>query len=128
MQAIAPALVCAVCPACLTTYAKVFSSVGVGFGLSEAHHLGLMAVAVTASVGLSAWRTHRTGRRWPLGFALVGAAAIIAGHLSPTLHLLEWLGVSILLVGGLTEHFRLRMARGARPGAAPAALGTEQPK
>jgi hypothetical protein len=57
---------------------------------------------------VSAWRTVRTGRRWPLSVAVVGATAVAIGHAVPSAHLLEWVGVAILLAGGLTEHFRLR--------------------
>lgn len=117
LSSLVPVLACAVCPACLTTYAKVFSSAGAGLGLSDAHHELILGVAVVASVGLSAWRTRRTGRRWPLVTALAGAGAIVLGHAVEGLHALEWVGVSILLVGGLTEHFRLRAVR-ARAGAA----------
>jgi hypothetical protein len=123
LASLGPALACAVCPACLTTYAKVFSSAGAGFGVSDAFHEIILGVAVVASVGLSAWRTRRTGRRWPLVTALVGATAIVVGHAVEGLHALEWMGVLILLVGGLTEHFRLRSQQ-ARARAAVAVPST----
>lgn len=103
-----PVLACAVCPACLTTYAKLFSVLGVGVGLSEWHHQVLLAVAIGASLGLSAWRTWRTRRAWPISVAIVGVGLVLVGHLGDDLHTLEWVGVLVLLVGGLTEHFRLR--------------------
>jgi hypothetical protein len=103
-----PILACALCPACVTTYAKVFAVLGVGFGLSETQHVALLVVALAGSLGVSAWRTVRTGRRWPLSVAVVGATAVVIGHAVPSAHLLEWVGVAILLAGGLTEHFRLR--------------------
>lgn len=104
-SAILPVLACAVCPACLTTYAKLFSVLGVGFGLSEFHHLVLLVVAISASIGVSAWRTRRV---WPIAIALTGSALVATGHLAGDLHAVEWAGVLLLLVGGLTEHFRLR--------------------
>ncbi|MBP8808912.1 MAG: hypothetical protein KBG48_15080 [Kofleriaceae bacterium] len=103
-----PILACALCPACVTTYAKLFAVLGVGFGLSETQHVALLVVALAGSLGVSAWRTVRTGRRWPLSVAVVGATAVAIGHAVPSAHLLEWVGVAILLAGGLTEHFRLR--------------------
>ena len=108
LSAILPVLACAVCPACLTTYAKLFSVLGVGFGLSEFHHLVLLVVAIGASIGVSAWRSWRTRRVWPIAIALAGSALVATGHFVGDLHAVEWAGVLLVLVGGLTEHFRLR--------------------
>lgn len=105
---ILPVLACAVCPACLTTYAKLFSVLGVGLGLSEFHHLVLLVIAISASIGVSAWRSWRTRRVWPIAIALTGSALVATGHFARGLHVVEWAGVLLLLVGGLTEHFRLR--------------------
>jgi hypothetical protein len=81
---------------------------GVGFGLSEFHHLVLLVVAISASIGVSAWRSWRTRRVWPIAIALTGSALVATGHFAGDLHFIEWAGVLLLLVGGLTEHFRLR--------------------
>lgn len=108
---ILPVLACAVCPACLTTYAKLFSVLGVGLGLSELHHLVLLVIAISTSIGVSAWRSWRTRRAWPIAIALTGSALVATGHLAGDLHVVEWAGVLVLLVGGLTEHFRLRRQR-----------------
>lgn len=103
-----PVLACAVCPACLATYAKLFSVAGVGLGLDEAAHATLLFTAVIASVGLSAWRSWRTKRAWPVSVALVGCSLLLAGHLAGgAFHGLEWAGVITMLVGGLAEHIRL---------------------
>jgi hypothetical protein len=107
-SAVLPMLACAVCPACITTYAKLGSVLGVGFGLSEFHHLLLLVVALTASIGLSAWRSWRTKRSWPIIVAITGSSLVVAGHYFEHLHLLEWAGVLVLLAGGLSEHIRLR--------------------
>jgi hypothetical protein len=106
-----PVLACAVCPACVTTYAKVLSLFGVGFGLSEAHHLLMLAAAVLISVSVSGWRTWRSGRAWPLATALTGASLIAVGHLAHEIHFLEWAGVLVLLGGGLFEQFRSKALR-----------------
>jgi len=103
-----PVLACAVCPACLATYAKLFSALGVGFGLSERQHVALLIVAVTASVLVSAWRTWRAKRIWPLAIALTGSSLVLFGHFAGDLHLIEWAGMLCLLGGGLTEQLRLR--------------------
>lgn len=104
-----PVLACAVCPACVTAYAKVLSLVGLGFGLSETQHVILLVLALTCSLAVSAWRSWRSRRWWPIATAIVGAALVTVGHVSDS-HMLEWLGVLVLLVGGLVEHFRLRRA------------------
>lgn len=110
-SAILPVIACAACPACLTTFTKLFSVLGIGFGLSEFHHLVLLVVALSASIGVSAWRSWRTRRVWPIAIAITGSALVAAGHLGGDLHSVEWAGVLVLLIGGLTEHFRLRRQR-----------------
>lgn len=124
LTAALPALACAVCPACLSLYAKLGSITGVGWGLSESTHERLLFAAVGVSLVVSAWRTWRRRRAWPLGVAMVGAAAVLAGHaLGHGIGAsLEWIGVLIMLVGGLAEHFtRVRPALrvvGAMPASA----------
>jgi hypothetical protein len=103
-----PVLACAVCPACLATYTKLLSLAGVSLGFDEALHQWLLAVALVVSVAVSAWRSWRTGRAWPVLVAMCGSALVAGGHLLGDLHALEWGGVLVLLAGGLSEHFRLR--------------------
>jgi hypothetical protein len=110
-----PLLACAVCPACLATYTKLLSLVGVSVGLDEAAHQLLMAVALIVSVGVSAWRSWRTGRAWPLLVATCGSTLVAAGHLLGDIHAVEWAGVLVLLIGGLSEHFRLRRQAAVAP-------------
>jgi len=112
-------LACAVCPACLATYTKLLSLAGVSIGFDEALHQLLMAVALTVSVGVSAWRSWRTGRAWPVLLAVGGSALVAGGHLLGDLHAVEWAGVLVLLAGGVSEHFRLRrrVAHGLSPDA-----------
>jgi hypothetical protein len=107
-SALLPVLACAVCPACLATYTKLLSLVGVSFGFDEALHDLLMAVALALSLGVSTWRSSSTGRAWPLLLAVGGSALVAGGHLLGELHVLEWAGVLVLLTGGLSEQFRLR--------------------
>lgn len=106
-----PILACAVCPACLATYAKIFSVFGVGFGLRETQHTALLIVAIAASVAVSAWRSHRTKRAWPIAVASLGAGLLLLGHWAHGWHALEWLGMGVLLIGGVTEQLRLARAR-----------------
>lgn len=109
LSALAPALACAVCPACLSTYAKIAASFGSGLAIGETAHLVLLLVAIAVSLAVSAWRSWRSQRAWPLALALVGGAMLVIGHvveLAP----LEWGGIAVLLAGGLVEH--LRFVRG----------------
>lgn len=99
--ALAPALACALCPACLTTYAKVFATVGVGAALTAGQHLAVLLVAVAISLGISGYRTWRSGRAWPLVVALAGCGLLVLGHLWR--EGLEWAGMATLLVGGVGE-------------------------
>lgn len=112
-----PILACAVCPACLSTYAKVFASLGVGAALSARAHLAVLAVAIAASLLVSGVRSWRAKRPWPLVVALSGCALVLAGHLGDA-HALEWLGVVVLVVGGLLEQRLARAADSSSPSGA----------
>lgn len=109
-SAVLPVLACAVCPACLATYTKVLSSLGVGFGLSDVAHMLLLLVAVTTSIAISSWRSWRTRRAWPVVVACIGATLVLVGH-AVDVHIAEWGGVLVLVIGGVTEHLRLRHRR-----------------
>lgn len=106
-SAVAPLLACAVCPACLTTYGKVLSALGAGVGVSERQHGVLLVVAVAASLAVSAWRTWRARRPWPLAVAALGAGLVLSGHWADA-HSIEWAGILVLVVGGITEQVKLR--------------------
>lgn len=101
-----PLLACAVCPACLATYAKLLSVLGVSVGLTEYQHSVILAFAIGISVLVSAWRSVRSRRAWPLVFALLGSCFVVTGHVFGELHALEWLGVLVLLVSGVIEQLR----------------------
>jgi hypothetical protein len=103
-----PALACAVCPACLATYAQLLSMIGISVALSETQHLSLMVLALATSVLVSAWRAQRIRSAWPIVAALSGASLMLTGHLLAEAHWLEWTGVLVLLGGGLAERFLLR--------------------
>src|SRR5690606_5161320 len=45
-------LACALCPACLTTYAKLLSVLGMGVGLDAAAHERLLPAALVASIAI----------------------------------------------------------------------------
>lgn len=102
LASVLPLLACAVCPACLSAYAKVLSAVGVGLVLTETQHAVIMAIAVTSSVAVSGWRSYRAARVWPVMVSVSGATLVIGGHLFET-GAVEWAGVLVLLIGGLVE-------------------------
>jgi len=107
-SAMLPFLACAVCPVCLSNYAKLLSLAGMGFGMSETHHLILLAVAISASVIVSGWRSCRTKRLWPFAVAVTGSGLVLTGHMLGEVSRLEWTGVVVLFIGGITERLRLR--------------------
>ena len=109
---LAPVLICLICPACLSTYAKVFAALGVGISLTNEQHGWLLAVAVGLSVVVSGWRSWRSRRAWPIVVAALGGGLLLAGHFAPHAPV-EWLGIVVLLVGGLVEQqvFRHRARR-----------------
>jgi hypothetical protein len=109
-SAVAPALACAVCPACLATYGKVLSALGVGVGVTEQQHEVLLVVAVAVSLAVSAWRTWRTRTPWPVTVATLGAGLVLSGHWADV-HAIEWAGILVLIVGGVTEQVKLRRRR-----------------
>jgi hypothetical protein len=112
-SAVAPALACAVCPACLATYGKVLSALGVGVGVTERQHEVLLVVAVALSLAVSAWRTWRTRRPWPVTVATLGAGLVLSGHWAD-IHAIEWAGIVVLVVGGITEQVKLRRRRSSK--------------
>jgi hypothetical protein len=117
---VVPVLACAVCPACVSTYAKVFATIGVAAALSERQHLALLVFAVITSVAVSAYRSWRSRRAWPVLVAVAGCTFLSAGHLLEA-NALEWLGMAILIIGGMLERRATRrVTRAAEPGLASA--------
>lgn len=113
LSTLAPILACAVCPACVTTYAKVLSLVGLGFALSETQHVALLVFAVLISLGLSGRRSWIERRIWPIAISFVGCTLLVLGHALDEVHALEWAGVVVLLVGGLAERQLAARSRAA---------------
>lgn len=113
---ILPVLACAVCPACIASYSSALSAVGISATLGEAYHHYFLAVALLVTLGLQAYRAHRTQRRAPLVAAIVGSTLLVGGHAlddsgfaawSP---LLVWAGVAVLLGSSIVDVVRTRRA------------------
>ena len=115
--ALAPVLACAVCPACLSTYAKVLSLLGVGVTLTESTHHILLVLAVCVSLGASFWKARRRHQWGPLWVAILGCALLAMGHARDEDPVLTWSGVVVLLVGGLWERQAGRRVAASRGGA-----------
>ncbi|ADO70923.1 MerC family mercury resistance protein [Stigmatella aurantiaca] len=98
-----PLLACAVCPACLSTYAKVLSFLGVGFLLTESAHQGILVVAVAISIGMGGWKAWRLRRGGPFAATVVGCALLILGHALDENAVMSWGGVAVLLGGAMWE-------------------------
>lgn len=100
---VVPLLACAVCPACLSTYAQVLSFVGVGLSLTESAHQVLLALAIAVSLAVSGWRFRRLRRLGPLLATAAGCVLLVLGHALEEDPVLTWGGVAVLLAGGLWE-------------------------
>jgi hypothetical protein len=81
LAALAPLLACALCPACLSLYAKLAGVVGAGLAISEAAHAALLATAMLVSVLVSAYRYRLTRRGWPVSLSLVGITLMTLAHI-----------------------------------------------
>jgi hypothetical protein len=112
---IGPALACAVCPACLATYAKAFSVVGFSAWLSETQHLAFLSVAIVFSVVFGVRRARQLQRWEPFGFTSLGCALLVIAHAYDDARWPTWFGLAALFVGGVYGA-RLASARSlARP-------------
>src|SRR5919109_3068486 len=58
----APVIACAFCPACLASYTKLLSLVGIGLALTEEQHTILLGAALGISIAASMWRARRAAR------------------------------------------------------------------
>jgi hypothetical protein len=114
ISTLAPVIACAFCPACLASYAKLLSLVGIGVALTEAQHTALLTSALGISVAASAWCARRTERWSPLLGALTGGLLALAGHLCGRAWL-EWGGVGIMVASAWHERWLARRGRPSRP-------------
>lgn len=116
-----PVLACAVCPACMSAYAKIFSALGAGATLSARTHGILVGLALTVSLVMSARRAHRTRTYRMFSGTAFFAMLVILGHVREA-SIVEWLGIAGLLAVGLYEHpaiGRLRRRARSAPQSAP---------
>jgi hypothetical protein len=110
-------LACALCPACLSLYAKVASAVGTGLAIGEEAHAVLLGIALTVSLSAALWRWHQTKRLPPLLLSVLGAALVGLAHALGEVAWLEWSGMALLLTSAVVDRWGHRA--GATPEAAP---------
>jgi len=124
-SALLPVLACALCPACVSMYSSLLATVGLGLVMTETQHHALLAVAVLAALGFSAWRASRTGSWRFVLVTAAGCALLVAAHLFGEIAILTWTGIATLLLGGwLERRSRRARARGSDT-VAPVAVSDE---
>ena len=106
-----PLVACAFCPACLTFWAPLLASLGLGFALPEAAHPAGIAIAVLVVLAPAALRARRVKVWRPLLLVAVGAAVLVATHTLGGGRFVEFLGALSLILGSFLE----RRAGGVAP-------------
>ena len=122
--ALAPAIACAFCPACLSIYGAVWKAVGLGALVSEGSHHVVLAVAIAVTLVLAARVARQRRAASPLAIAAIGSVLLTVGHADEAVAV-EWLGLAVLVVGPIVDRRRWRRrlaAISARAGAAVARL------
>ena len=117
LSMLAPLFVCAFCPACLTLWAPLFASLGVGFALPEAVHPAAMGVAAVVALAPAMRRAHQA-RFWkPVWFVCCGAVLFLVSHAIEGGRVIELGGALCLVLGNVLER-RLSGAQRRAVGAA----------
>ena len=113
-----PLLACAFCPACLTLWAPLLASLGLGFALPEAVHPAGIGIAVLVALAPAAQRARRAKAWRPLLFVAAGAGMLLATHAVHGGRIIELLGALCLVLGSLLER-RAGSVTGLTKGVAP---------
>jgi hypothetical protein len=98
-----PLVACAFCPACLTLWAPLLASLGLGFALPEAVHPAGIAIAVLVALAPAARRAQRAKVWPPLVFVAAGAVLFLATHALGNGRLVELIGAVSLVFGSVLE-------------------------
>jgi hypothetical protein len=101
--ALLPLLACAFCPACLTLWAPLLASLGLGFALPEAVHPAGIAIAVLVALAPAALRARRAKVWRPLLLVAAGAAVLVATHTLGGGRFVELLGALSFVFGSFLE-------------------------
>ena len=98
-----PLVACAFCPACVTLWAPLLASLGLGFALPGAVHPAGIARAVLVAVTPAVLRARRAKAWLPLLFVAAGAVLFLATHVFGAGRAVELLGAISLVVGSALE-------------------------
>jgi hypothetical protein len=98
-----PLVVCAFCPACLTLWAPLLASLGLGLALPEVVHPTGIAVAVLVALAPAALRARRAKVWRPLLFVAAGAGLLVATHVLGRGRIIELQGALCLVLGSVLE-------------------------
>ena len=114
LAALAPLLVCAFCPACMTLWAPLLASIGLGFALPESVHSVGLGLAILAALAPAAWHARRAQFWQPVLFVVAGAGVFLSTHAFEGGRLTEVLGALSLVLGSSLERRARRNVRAAR--------------
>jgi hypothetical protein len=78
--ALLPMIACALCPACISAWAPLLATAGLGLAMTESQHTALLIGTIALSLAVAVWRALRT-RAWvPVLLTGTGGASMLAGH------------------------------------------------
>ena len=92
-------IACSTCPVCLSIYASVLSTLGVGFCLTEEVHGLFLGGALLVAIGLALLGVRKHGRWLPVALTGFGGTLLLLSHFYFD-HLIFDLSGTVLLVAG----------------------------
>lgn len=99
--AVLPLLPSFSCPVCIAAYAGLFSSLGLGFLLTDRVQRPLIVAFLIVSVVSVGWAAKRYKRVGPFLLVLLGSVAIVAGRLAWSVEPALYGGVLCLVAGAV---------------------------
>lgn len=97
--AVLPLLPAVTCPFCLSAYAGVVSTLGLGFLVNERVLLPLIAFFLGVSVSTVGWTTRSHRKKGPIAASIAGATLVVGGRIAFDVPVAVYLGVAMLLAG-----------------------------
>ena len=106
--ALLPIAACALCPACLSAWAPLLATLGVGLAFTESEHAALLIAAIALSLIISIRRALRNGVWAPVWLTLLGGGAMLGAHLLNDNAALTGVGVVCFLSAAASSIWRSR--------------------